>query len=411
MPPPARRTPPSATRAPALARAIDAGRAAVTEDPMLVATTPHVDVLLEVTGAVEDAIAPVLAAIEHGKHVALMNPELDGTLGPLLKAQGRPGGRRLHRRRRRPAGRRGQPLPLREGPGRPPGALRQHQGPAGPLPHPDDPGGLRRELGAEARHGDELRRRHQGLLRAGGGGQRHRHDRGEARHARLHRRAGHAARWRRRSSGIPTSCSPAPASSTTWSAPRPAPASSCSAPSSTRASGTTSTSTSSARGRSTASTPPTTSATSRCRPPSPAPRSSSDAAIAPLGAPQVEVVAVAKRDLKAGEVIDELGGYLVYGEAEAAAETARGGHLPIGVAVGAQARARHRQGRRPHLRRRRAARRPPGRQAPRRAGGALRPGARAGGLTSIAGPAPAAPARYGRSACSRANAALRPVDL
>jgi predicted homoserine dehydrogenase-like protein len=35
-------------------------------------------------------------------------------------------------------------------------------------------------------------------------------------------------------------------------------------------------------------------------------------------------------------VIDELGGYLVYGEAEAAEETARGGHLPIGVAVGAK---------------------------------------------------------------------------
>ena len=69
----------------ALARAIEAGRGAVTEDPMLVASSPHVDVVLEVTGAVEDAIAPVLAAIEHGKHVALMNPERDGTLGPLLK--------------------------------------------------------------------------------------------------------------------------------------------------------------------------------------------------------------------------------------------------------------------------------------------------------------------------------------
>ena len=54
---------------------------------MLVATSPHVDVLLEVTGAVDDALAPVLAAIEHGKHVLLMNPELDGTLGPLLKAK------------------------------------------------------------------------------------------------------------------------------------------------------------------------------------------------------------------------------------------------------------------------------------------------------------------------------------
>jgi predicted homoserine dehydrogenase-like protein len=71
----------------ALARAIEAGRAAVTEDPLLVATSPHVDVLLEVTGAVEDALPAVLAAIGHGKHVVLMNAELDGTVGPLLKAK------------------------------------------------------------------------------------------------------------------------------------------------------------------------------------------------------------------------------------------------------------------------------------------------------------------------------------
>jgi predicted homoserine dehydrogenase-like protein len=71
----------------ALARAVEAGRPAVTEDPMLVATSPHVDVLLEVTGAVEEALPVVLAAIAHGKHVALMNAELDGTVGPLLKTK------------------------------------------------------------------------------------------------------------------------------------------------------------------------------------------------------------------------------------------------------------------------------------------------------------------------------------
>jgi predicted homoserine dehydrogenase-like protein len=71
----------------ALARAIEAGRAAVTQDPMLVATSPHVDVFLEVTGAVEEALPSVLAAIEHGKHVVLMNAELDGTVGPLLKTR------------------------------------------------------------------------------------------------------------------------------------------------------------------------------------------------------------------------------------------------------------------------------------------------------------------------------------
>ena len=70
-----------------LAAAIEAGKPAVTEDPMLVATSPHVDVFLEVTGAVEDALPLVLAAIEHGKHSVLMNAELDGTVGPLLKAK------------------------------------------------------------------------------------------------------------------------------------------------------------------------------------------------------------------------------------------------------------------------------------------------------------------------------------
>lgn len=71
----------------ALARAIEAGHPAITQDPMLVARCPHVDVVLEVTGAVEDAAGAVLAAIAHGKHVALMNPELDGTAGPVLKAK------------------------------------------------------------------------------------------------------------------------------------------------------------------------------------------------------------------------------------------------------------------------------------------------------------------------------------
>ena len=59
-----------------------------------------------------------------------------------------------------------------------------------------------------------------------------------------------------------------------------------------------------------------------------------DAAITPIGAPCLDVLAMAKRDLKAGEVIDALGGYTVYGEAETAEITARDGLLPIGVAVG-----------------------------------------------------------------------------
>ena len=94
--------------------------------------------------------------------------------------------------------------------------------------------------------------------------------------------------------------------------------------------------------------------------------------------PQVEVVAIAKRDLAAGEVIDELGGYLVYGEAESAAVTARDDLLPIGVAVGCRLRHAVAKDRLLDLRRRRGARRAACRRAARRAGGPLRAEARRG---------------------------------
>ena len=59
-----------------------------------------------------------------------------------------------------------------------------------------------------------------------------------------------------------------------------------------------------------------------------------DATIAPLGAPTVEVITIAKQDLAAGTVLDGLGGYDTYGEAEQASVTAEQGLLPIGVAEG-----------------------------------------------------------------------------
>jgi predicted homoserine dehydrogenase-like protein len=59
-----------------------------------------------------------------------------------------------------------------------------------------------------------------------------------------------------------------------------------------------------------------------------------DAALAPLDKPYVEVVATAKTDLKAGEVVDGIGGYTVYGLAENADASHRENLLPIGVAVG-----------------------------------------------------------------------------
>lgn len=76
-----------AESADALQDAMRAGRPVVTADPMLVAEANGIDVLLEVTGTVEYAAHVVLRAIASGKHVVLMNAELDGTIGPLLKAR------------------------------------------------------------------------------------------------------------------------------------------------------------------------------------------------------------------------------------------------------------------------------------------------------------------------------------
>jgi predicted homoserine dehydrogenase-like protein len=57
-----------------------------------------------------------------------------------------------------------------------------------------------------------------------------------------------------------------------------------------------------------------------------------DATIAPLEGPRVEVLTVAKQDLAAGTVLDGLGGYDTYGQAEKASVSAAEKLLPIGVA-------------------------------------------------------------------------------
>jgi predicted homoserine dehydrogenase-like protein len=59
-----------------------------------------------------------------------------------------------------------------------------------------------------------------------------------------------------------------------------------------------------------------------------------DATIRPLGAPSVEVVTTAKTDLAAGTVLDALGGYHYYGQAEKASVTRDERLLPVGVAEG-----------------------------------------------------------------------------
>jgi predicted homoserine dehydrogenase-like protein len=59
----------------------------------------------------------------------------------------------------------------------------------------------------------------------------------------------------------------------------------------------------------------------------------SDAAVTPLGH-FVDVVSTAKRDLRAGEKLDGIGGYTTYGQCESADIAQRERLLPIGVAEG-----------------------------------------------------------------------------
>jgi predicted homoserine dehydrogenase-like protein len=59
-----------------------------------------------------------------------------------------------------------------------------------------------------------------------------------------------------------------------------------------------------------------------------------DAVGQPIGAPVVEVVAIAKRDLLAGETLDSFGRYMTYGQAEQASVVRAEGLLPEGLAEG-----------------------------------------------------------------------------
>ncbi|PSM17231.1 NAD(P)H-dependent oxidoreductase [Nitratireductor sp. StC3] len=66
--------------------AIEAGRIAITSNELLV-TNPLVDVVIDATGKPGVAADFDLMAMEHGKHVVMMNVEADVTIGCLLKQE------------------------------------------------------------------------------------------------------------------------------------------------------------------------------------------------------------------------------------------------------------------------------------------------------------------------------------
>jgi predicted homoserine dehydrogenase-like protein len=77
--------PVTASTASQMQDALSKGRPVATQDPLLVCTAEGVDAIIEVTGAIETGALVAMTAIELGKHVILMNAELDGTIGPILK--------------------------------------------------------------------------------------------------------------------------------------------------------------------------------------------------------------------------------------------------------------------------------------------------------------------------------------
>ena len=70
-----------------LTSAIGAGQLAVTDDPLLLCEASPIDVLIETTGDIEAGARVTLHAIDNGKHVVLVNAELDATLGPILRVR------------------------------------------------------------------------------------------------------------------------------------------------------------------------------------------------------------------------------------------------------------------------------------------------------------------------------------
>jgi predicted homoserine dehydrogenase-like protein len=82
----------SASTASQVDDAIRRNRGVVTESVQVLVDTASIDVIVEMTGAIEFAFDVILKAFAAGKHVVSFNAELDATLGPLLQSKARASG-------------------------------------------------------------------------------------------------------------------------------------------------------------------------------------------------------------------------------------------------------------------------------------------------------------------------------
>lgn len=75
-----------------LSAAIERGQYTVTEDALALCRAPQVEAIIETTGDVEFGARVAMEAIRHGKHVILMNAEVDASIGPILNVHARRAG-------------------------------------------------------------------------------------------------------------------------------------------------------------------------------------------------------------------------------------------------------------------------------------------------------------------------------
>ena len=72
--------------------AIASGKPAVTDDPLLLCQSEQIDALIDITGDVNFGAQLALDAITHKKPLVLMNAEVDATIGPILHHKAREAG-------------------------------------------------------------------------------------------------------------------------------------------------------------------------------------------------------------------------------------------------------------------------------------------------------------------------------
>jgi len=65
--------------------AVERGQPVYCDDAEMLCAAGNIDAIVEATGEVEFGARVVLSAIENGKHIILMNAELDAVVGPILK--------------------------------------------------------------------------------------------------------------------------------------------------------------------------------------------------------------------------------------------------------------------------------------------------------------------------------------